>query len=189
MIKIIAIIGKAGSGKDTLLKKVLKKYPDLKEIVSCTTRPPRENEVNGVDYHFLTDEQFANRLSNHQMLEYTSFNSWFYGTEKGTLDTEKINIGVFNPTGIRSLLQHSEIKVKVFYINASDKNRLIRQLTREENPLVDEVIRRYRADDLHFDNLDFSYHELVNDKEEDLEIAASVIGRYIEDQKILNNLN
>lgn len=57
MVKIIAIIGEAGSGKDYLVKKLIFNYPDLfHEIVSCTTRPRRENEIDGIHYHFLTKD-------------------------------------------------------------------------------------------------------------------------------------
>ena len=53
--KVLAIMGKAGSGKDTIAKELLNLRPEkFNRVVSATTRPPREGEVNGVDYHFLT---------------------------------------------------------------------------------------------------------------------------------------
>lgn len=56
-LKVVAIMGKAGSGKDTILRALVNKFPDrYNEIVSCTTRPPREGEQEGVNYHFLTVE-------------------------------------------------------------------------------------------------------------------------------------
>ena len=57
-IKILAIMGKAGSGKDTIVRKIIKKnlIPNAVPIVSCTTRPPRDYEVDGKDYHFITFE-------------------------------------------------------------------------------------------------------------------------------------
>jgi hypothetical protein len=61
------------------------------------------------------------------MLEVSHFNGWYYGTEESALSLEKINIGVFNPEGIRSLLKHSDmIDLKVYYVRASDKERLMR---------------------------------------------------------------
>ena len=53
MIKIIALIGKSGAGKDTLLKRVLAKHPEYNNLISYTTRPPRSNEVHGRDYYFI----------------------------------------------------------------------------------------------------------------------------------------
>ena len=58
---IMAIMGKAGSGKDTLCRALLKEpeFLNAKPIISCTTRPIRDNETDGVDYHFLTNEEFT----------------------------------------------------------------------------------------------------------------------------------
>ena len=60
--KIIALIGEAGSGKDTILRSILKKGFSYHEIISCTTRPPREGEKEGVNYYYLTIEEFENKL-------------------------------------------------------------------------------------------------------------------------------
>ena len=81
MYKIIALIGEAGSGKDRILKEVLAAAPTtFNEIISCTTRPPREGEVDGVNYFFIDAEEFAYKVLNYEMIEATSFNDWFYAT-------------------------------------------------------------------------------------------------------------
>ena len=59
---IIALVGKAGSGKDTILKGVTKDAPFIHEIISCTTREPRSGEQNGVNYYFLSPEQFSEKV-------------------------------------------------------------------------------------------------------------------------------
>ena len=102
------------------------------------------------------------------MLEYTVFNEWFYGTSLDSLSTEKVNVGVFNPAGIRSLLQNPEIDLKVFKVKCSDKNRLLRQLKREKNPDVDEIVRRYYTDKEDFSELEFEYKEINNERPSDL---------------------
>ena len=64
-VKVIALFGKAGSGKDTILRALVKVDSDkFNEIVSCTTRPPREGEQEGVNYHFLTIDQYPLNLQN-----------------------------------------------------------------------------------------------------------------------------
>lgn len=171
MYKIIALIGEGGSGKDTILREVVSRNPSFHEIVSCTTRPPREGEVDGVNYHFLSGVEFGEKVVNDEMLEATYFNGWFYGTSLESLNQTAVNIGVFNPTGVESLLAHKDkIAVKVFRIKVSDKERLIRQLNRESNPDVHEIIRRFKADWMDFDDLsDIPYIELPNETQEDFE--------------------
>ena len=106
MYKIIAIMGEAGTGKDTLMQEVLKVHP-FHEIVSCTTRPSREGEVDGVNYHFLSESEFAEKVLNFDMLEATEFNGWFYGTDITALSPNKVNIGVFNPAGVEALMNET----------------------------------------------------------------------------------
>ena len=73
--------------KDSALRDWL---DNTKGIVSCTTRPPRDYEVDGVDYHFLTPDQFAEKVLDGSMLEAASFNGWFYGTAISELDADKM---------------------------------------------------------------------------------------------------
>ena len=159
MIKVIALIGKAGSGKDTLLHSIMEQYPSaFNEIVSCTSRAPRQGEVDGVNYFFLSKEEFIRKIDSGDMLESTIFNGWYYGTMKSSLSIEKVNIGVFNPSGVYSLMQDPEIDLTVYYLRAPAKVRLLRQLNREENPDVQEIIRRFSADDTDFQNVEDNIH-------------------------------
>lgn len=174
MFDVIALMGKAGSGKDALLHELIRQCPNANEMISCTTRPIREGEAHGVNYFYMTPEEFGARVLNGEMLECTEFNNWFYGTSYEALRSNCINIGVFNPTGVESLLHFPDINVKVFYITASDKTRLLRQLNREENPDVQEIIRRFRADMIDFEDLtDIPYIEINN--EGDLMDAARAV--------------
>lgn len=169
---IIAIMGKAGSGKDTLVENVCKDVPTLHKIISCTTRPPRQGEQDGVNYHFISGEEFGARVLDGRMFEATYFNEWFYGTSTDSLRKDKINIGVFNPEGVETLLHCSNVKVIPIYLVASDKNRLIRQLQREDDPDVYEVIRRFKADNEDFDGIEFEpwlFTIYDNNTEEELE--------------------
>lgn len=180
--KIIALAGEAGSGKDSLMQGVLSAVPDsLHEIVSCTTRPPREGEIEGKNYFFLTNEEFATKVKAGEMLEHTEFNNWYYGTMKEALSAEKVNIGVFNPTGIYSLLERSDIELTIFRIYASSKERLLRQLNREEFPDVDEIVRRYSADQKDFKKLyehnfeNVAYFSLLNNNLQDYNLNIQQI--------------
>jgi guanylate kinase len=145
--KVIAICGKSASGKDTLLRCTIMNYMWLHKIINCTTRPPRENEVDGKNYHFLSLEEFAHKDAiEGKMIEVTKFREWYYGTSVEDLSLDTINIGVFNPAGIYALMQREDVDLYVVQVVASDKTRLLRSLTREDNPDVDEIVRRYLAD-------------------------------------------
>ena len=183
MYKVIAICGKAGSGKDTIMKKVLAARPsgNLHEIVSHTTRPVRQGEQNGINYHFCSNEEFAELVANGKMLESTCFNNWFYGTSLAGLDENKINIGVFNPAGIDALDRNPDVDCWVYYILATPKTRLLRQLNREENPDVFEIIRRFQTDNEDFSHIKFTFESLENETKGDMEEAVkTIVGRFDE---------
>lgn len=154
MKRVMAFIGPAGAGKDTIAAMVHKALPGSHMIVSCTTRPRRDYEIDGVHYHFITGEAFAEKVLNNDMLEATCFNDWFYGTMKSDLK-DGWNIGVFNPEGWISLwnMQDKDLKTYGFYVSSKAKTRLLRQLNREEDPDINEIIRRYKADAEDFANM------------------------------------
>lgn len=162
--KVIALVGKSGAGKDYIMHQMAEEK-GWRIIVSSTTRPKRDYETEGVDYHFLTEKEF----SAARFLETASFNGWHYGTRYEDLDPTRTNIGVFNPTGLKSLAAHDDIELSIIYVKASDKTRLLRQLNREEEPNVHEIVRRFYTDEADFQDdksfisLGNSYHEVWND--------------------------
>ena len=174
MYKIIAIMGEAGSGKDSLMQAMLKLRPDFHEIISCTTRPMREGEAEGVNYYYYTPEQFGDRVLHDEMLECTVFNDWFYGTSYDSVRSDCVNIGVFNPTGVESLVVRPDVDVKIIRVVAEDKTRLLRQLNREGSPDVREIIRRFHADWLDFEGVeeDFECIEIPNGEGADIVAGA-----------------
>ena len=191
---IIAIMGKSASGKDSLLKALLQEpqFKEAKPIISCTTRPIRENEINSIDYHFLTNEQFTNLVLSNRMLEATVFNDWCYGTSIDSLSTSGINIGVFNPEGCEALRQNENITLCLIYVEATDKTRLLRSLNREKNPDCHEIVRRFNADEMDFCEEEIEYLEpdifVTNNEGADIKrIAASIAQAWESGQIKLKN--
>ena len=157
--KILAVMGQAGAGKDSFVDALIKNnyIPNAKPIISCTTRPIREHEQDGVNYHYLTNEQFAEQVINGEMLEATVFNDWCYGTSVNNLDKDCLNIGVFKPEGVEILQEASNVNLEVIYIIADDKVRLLRQLNREEHPDCNEIVRRFGTDKQDFSEARIDY--------------------------------
>jgi guanylate kinase len=188
MYKIVALFGKAGAGKDTILNGFCNKYrDDYNKIISCTTRPSRDYEKDGIDYHFLTNAKFLEEISNGNMLEVTEFRDWFYGTSKSNLTENKINIGVFNPEGVLNLMETASLEKNIIIIPieiyAKDVTRIKRQLDREQNPDCLEICRRFQTDEADFEKfyyeVDFYCNRICNPNSCDLNNIYNSISRII----------
>lgn len=154
--KVLALFGKSGAGKDTIQKWLTTNY-NMNGIISCTTRPPRDYERDGIHYHFLSNEEFAQKVLNMSMLEATVFNDWCYGTPIESLKEDKINVGVFNIQGIECLLQDNRLDILPIFIDCSDKKRLLRNIKREKVPNCLEICRRFITDEKDFSDINFDY--------------------------------
>lgn len=80
--KVIVVSGPSGVGKGTVVKELIGSNKDCALSVSATTRSPREGEAHGVNYFFITKEEFTQKINNNEMLEYAEYCSNFYGTPK-----------------------------------------------------------------------------------------------------------
>ena len=86
--KLFVISGPAGAGKSEIVKTLLKKHPDVKLSVSCTTRAPRPGEVDGVSYHFVSEERFRQLVDEGAFYEWAHVHQNHYGTLKSTVQRE-----------------------------------------------------------------------------------------------------
>ena len=80
--KLFVVSGSSGVGKGTVLKEFLKRNPDFMLSISCTTRTPRDGEVDGVNYFFISKDEFKNCIEGDKFLEWAEFAGNFYGTKK-----------------------------------------------------------------------------------------------------------
>ena len=92
MSKLFVISGSSGVGKGTVIKEFLKRNPSFKLSVSCTTRQPREGEIHGENYFFLSKEEFKSCVDNNEFLEWAEFSGNMYGTKRPYVD-EKLALG------------------------------------------------------------------------------------------------
>ncbi|MDP3758519.1 MAG: guanylate kinase, partial [Candidatus Daviesbacteria bacterium] len=82
---LIILTGKTASGKDTVISRLLSRLPDFKKVVTVTSRAPRVGEKDGMDYFFLSREDFKQKIEKGDFIEYVEYGGNFYGTEKTQL--------------------------------------------------------------------------------------------------------
>lgn len=154
MYKIIALMGESGCGKDYAVASLVEKFPHLfHQVIQDTTRPKRDYEINGLNYNFISIEDFAGYVLDGTMLEASCFNDdWYYGTNKNSLVENRINLAVINPIGLERLKENADVKVYSIYIETFPIIRLMKCLQREAKPDCHEVCRRFLADEEMFKN-------------------------------------
>lgn len=112
---IIILTAPSGSGKTTIAHRVLDAIPGMRFSVSATTRPPRPNEQNGIDYHFLTVEEFRNKLEAGDLLEYEEvYPGQFYGTLRSEVERANPDAPVLLDIDVKGALN-----IKRIYGNAA----------------------------------------------------------------------
>ncbi len=156
MGKIYYIMGKSASGKDSIFKELKKKIPGLKDIVLYTTRPIRENETEGVEYHFVNEEFLRGMQEKKRVIELRSYDTkcgvWKYFTaDDGQIDLEEfyyLAIGTLESYAAMMTYFGLENVVPI-YVEVEDGLRLSRAVERERrqfNPKYTEMCRRFLAD-------------------------------------------
>lgn len=156
MNKIFYIMGKSSSGKDSIYKLLKKKYPEYKTITLYTTRPIRQGETEGVEYHFVTEKEFNKMKEEKKIIEYRTYDTkcglWIYFTaDDGQIDLETNNYLVIGTLqSFDAMCQYyGKDKVVPVYLEVEDGKRLQRALDREkqeDNPKYAEMCRRFLAD-------------------------------------------
>lgn len=177
-IQLIAFIGPSGCGKDTIINHLLSKSKYFSKIILTTTRPPRGNEQNNIDYYFTDEDHWCdNEYIYEQKFQVTDKDLWRYGIREDKLEKNKINLVVLTPYAIEEIeKKYSDIiNLIIFYVKTDDRTRLMRQLRRESNPNCHEICRRFISDEGDFKNLNFHYFVIFNDYGEINAISEEVM--------------
>ena len=158
MSKLFCIMGKSASGKDTIFKHLIRDEElGLKTVVSYTTRPMREGEQDGVEYHFVTGQRLDELKKAGKVIECRDYHTihgiWSYFTvDDGQVDfssdQDSIIIGTLESYDQIRLFYGKENVIPI-YVNVEDGERLTRALNREkqqEHPKYLELCRRFLAD-------------------------------------------
>ncbi|MBR5347834.1 MAG: guanylate kinase [Lachnospiraceae bacterium] len=194
MGKIFYLMGKSATGKDTMFQHLVESPEfDLRTVVLYTTRPIREGEVEGVEYHFIDEEEMERYMATGKVIEKRTYHTvcgdWSYMTiDDGQFDLEK-----YNYLAIGTLESYAKIReyfgpeaMVPIYIWVEDGDRLARALKRERkqaHPRIAEVCRRYLADEADFseENLQAAGIDLRFEND-DREATMAAIEEYIREQ-------
>jgi guanylate kinase len=153
----LILVGKAAAGKDHA-RKICEQWLGMPYQVSYTTRPPRDEETDGKDYFFITEEAFKEKIAADEWYEYVSFNNWYYGTTKEQFYT-KGSVFIMTPSGLSHLSEEDREQSLVIYFDIDEETRKYRMYERAGN--ADSVERRLAADRVDFK--DFSNYDIKVD--------------------------
>ncbi len=148
---LIILSGPSGAGKGTIHNELLKHDSNLKLSVSMTTRKPRDGEVEGVDYFFVTEEEFKKEIENDSFLEYAEVHGNFYGTLKREVDRNLDNgfdvILEIDIQGALNIKAQKEDGIFIFIMPPSMrelKNRLVKRGTETKDKLIERFKNAYK---------------------------------------------
>jgi guanylate kinase len=173
MAKVFVITGPSGVGKGTLISKLLERVPGLELSISATTREPREGEVDGRDYHFLTSEEFDRLIEAEDFLEFATYSGNRYGTLRSEvrrrLDQGHSVVLEIEVQGARQVRAAMRESVQVF-IAPPDPASLRRRLESRGTDSLEAIDSRLEVAEQELAAQDEFAHRVVNDE---LERAAS----------------
>jgi len=147
---MVILSSPSGAGKTTITKKIQQKYQSFKISVSHTTRKPRSNEVDGIDYYFISHEKFKKFIKEGQFYEYAKIFDNYYGTHRESVDnTIKKNDIIFDIDwqGTKQLSQFKELNLVKIFILPPNKIELENRLFQRNQDSLIEVERRFEAFD------------------------------------------
>ena len=180
----------SGAGKTTLTKKIQQKYQNFKISVSHTTRKPRPNEIEGVDYFFISKEDFQKKIKKNEFYEHAKIFDNFYGTsKKSVLDLiEKKNDILFDIDwqGNQQLSKFKELNLVKLFILPPNKTELKKRLierNQDKKAVVEERLKSYDNDIQHWNDYNFV---IINDNLENCFRQIETIISQIKEKIIIN---
>lgn len=209
--RIYCLMGKFASGKTTVAKLLEERY-GVNRVVTCTTRAKRENERDGIDYFFLSDDEFETKFKNGELAAVnriekvdtnddvvfpfrkmlTLFKKRYvkkYGVPIDKIGAEEgIDLIVIEPYGYFDLLKKlGPDKVRGIFLKLEDKERLFRALHREQNPNCEDICLKFMEELEYYNGVEDSCHMIIenvytSDKAAE-EVYNFIIGEESKDKK------
>ena len=158
---MVILSSPSGVGKTTLTKKIQQKYQSFKISVSHTTRLPRSNEVDGVDYHFVSQKKFEDLIKENKFYEYAKIFDNYYGTLKKDVDDTILKNDILfdiDWQGTKQLSKYDNLKLIKIYLITENKEELKKRLVKRNQNSIKEIAKRFNSfdDDIkHWNDYDY----------------------------------
>ena len=164
---MVILSSPSGAGKTTLTKKIQQKYQNFKISVSHTTRKPRSNEVEGIDYFFVNHDDFEKKIIENKFYEYAKIFDNFYGTSKELIHSlMKTNNDILfdiDWQGTQQLSKFKELNLIKIFLVPPDKKELEKRLiqrNQDKTEVISKRLQAYDDDIFHWSDYD---HVIIND--------------------------
>ena len=180
---MICVIGKTASGKDTVVNK-LNYLHNYKKLISYTTRPMRQGEQQDVTYHFISDEDFQQKINSDFFAEWKTYETvegtWYYGTALEDLEkADDKTVIILTPDGYRDIMKKLSTKPKAIYLYANNSTIKERLISRGDDP--SEAQRRLEHDNADFKGIENEVDKIFyNNKGSDIDDVVNNILAWLE---------
>jgi guanylate kinase len=182
--KIIVISAPSGTGKTTIVRRILKDYPEFVFSVSATTRKKREHEIDGIDYFFISEKEFKEKIQNNEFVEWELFYDCYYGTFRNFIDN-RVNNG---KSVILEVDVHGAVEIKriypdaiLIYIAPPSLDELLIRLKKRQTENEEELKKRIERAKMELSHKDkFDYFIINNDLNTAIHEIKVLIGKIID---------
>lgn len=177
--KIFVFSAPSGAGKTTILKQILERFPELVVSVSATTRKPREGEINGKDYFFISEGEFLSKINNHDFVEWEKFYDYYYGTLKSSVeDTLDLGNSMIFEVDVKGALSIKKVfpHAYLIFIQPPDIAELKRRLEARNTESNEDLRKRVERAEMELNFKDMFDYVVINS---DLELAVEKVNGII----------
>lgn len=185
---LVILSGVSGAGKDTIKKEIIKRMKNVISLPSFTSREPREGEEEGIQYHFITKEQFKEKIKNEEFYEYDLHHENYYGTSKKLMnekiDSGKIIVKDIEVNGTENLIKKlgNDTKIVTIFLKVDKEELKNRLINRGDN--LSEADMQLRLGRLEYEESKIGLYDYVI-KNDNLEKTVQIIMTIIENEKKL----
>ena len=181
---MVVIIAKTASGKDTIVNELITKHGFYK-CITYTTRPMRDGELQDITYHFISEDDFKQKIREDFFAEYKSYNTefgvWYYGVALEDIEkADEKTVIILTPDSYRDIIKKVKNKPKSIYIYANNSTIKERLVNRGDDPK--EAQRRLEHDNLDFKGIETEVDKIVyNNKGSNINDVVNKILKYLEE--------